>query len=1046
MNNIGLMKASAGTGKTYNLMEELSKFMKDGLQPEKLLAVTFTNAAAAELKSRIRQKLLDDGRADLAQRVFDALIGTVNGVCGQLLAEYAIEAGMSPVQNVIAEEDASAIFQKAVDCALDKYNDAEFFALAARLNMNPTAGEKNRSYGGARDWQDDVRVVHNLARANGMDKDALLKCAEENIAALKEVFPGTQAFSFDGVRKKLQDEFLSLPEECTRNKGTEKVVEKIKSFCRSPYASWRELLEVLRMRGTSTDAKNGFPNEILEDLQDKLYSSKELFEDLSTMIRKVFACAADALETYTQYKKNFGLIDYVDQERNVLDLLNSSPAFRTMLSERLEKVMVDEFQDTSPIQLALFIKLNECSKNGSIWVGDPKQSIYGFRGTDPELMASAVSAIPNPRTLHESWRSKENLVRLANEMFSRTFDLPEDEVVLQIPDARKSEAAGGKISAWILDESNQTLRMQALAKEIADLIRKKNIPPCKIGVLLRNRESNGTRQLVSELQKWNIAASEAGSNRLSETEEYNLVMTAYRIAVNPQDSAAKAVLLALLDEKNDYFARVYQAKCDFDALDDAAKKGKSFIDSLDKNAIFSKLAKTDDATPLEVLDKVISVLELDRRLGAMDFPEKRMRNVQELRKHCFAYMNNARTMHTSATPAGFIAYLASADLLQAKGGSGNNTVNVTTYHSAKGLEWPIVILASLDSDKTGSVFGSPRVLGNALFDFNDPLAGRSIHYWPYPFGKFDSGLDLSSLERQKKFVYLDKEESKRLFYVGLTRARDEVIFAVDLNKKGEMAKAWLDNLSDANIFQLSGGNISETSEISNGKLTVGTAEFPLTEYKWLKAEQDITPLDSLPCFIDKQFDFESVEHFPAAIAPSQAEGKAAEAELLYSLGKANAVKCDDGEFRLLGLAFHSFIALNVKENELETAQKILKNYHVDHCMSAKDMVESTKRFYRYINETWSNAEINCELPMRYVDENGTAYQGFIDMLLETPDGYIIIDHKTHPRQDDAAEYCANCAPQLKLYQKAVEEATGKKVIKLIIHLPNLGCCYRIILS
>jgi ATP-dependent exoDNAse (exonuclease V) beta subunit len=84
--------------------------------------------------------------------------------------------------------------------------------------------------------------------------------------------------------------------------------------------------------------------------------------------------------------------------------------------------------------------------------------------------------------------------------------------------------------------------------------------------------------------------------------------------------------------------------------------------------------------------------------------------------------------------------------------------------------------------------------------------------------------------------------------------------------------------------------------------------------------------------------------------------------------------------------------------------------------------------------------------MRYVDENGTAYQGFIDMLLETPDGYIIIDHKTHPRQDNAAEYCAKCAPQLNLYKKAVEEATGKKVIKLIIHLPNLGCCYRIILS
>ena len=155
------------------------------------------------------------------------------------------------------------------------------------------------------------------------------------------------------------------------------------------------MLNFLRSRSGKKDADHGFPNHVLEDLQNRIYSSRELFEDISAMIRTVFSCAADSLETYAQYKRNFGLVDFVDQERNVLDLLNSSENFRKLLSERLEKVMVDEFQDTSPIQLALFIKLNECAQNGSIWVGDPKQSIYGFRGTDPELMASAISAVPN---------------------------------------------------------------------------------------------------------------------------------------------------------------------------------------------------------------------------------------------------------------------------------------------------------------------------------------------------------------------------------------------------------------------------------------------------------------------------------------------------------------------------------------------------------------------------------------------------------------------------------------------------------------------------
>jgi len=1039
MNNIELMKASAGTGKTYSLMKKLSKFMKEGLQPENLLAVTFTNAAAAELKSRIRQQLLEDGRPDLAQRVFDAMIGTVNGVCGQLLAEYAIEAGMSPVQDVIPEEDSTVIFQKSVDFALDKYNDPEFFALASRLNMNPTEGEKNSAFSKVHDWQDDVKDIHNLARANCLDREALLKCAEENIAALKEIFPGTLPLSFEDIRKKLKDQLDSLPDGCIKNKPTRVKVAELKEFCKSSsFTSWNEVLKTLDLRGGTNDIKAGFPNEFFEELQNKVYSSRELFEDLAAMIRTVFACAADALDAYSRYKKNAGLVDFIDQERNVLDLLNSSPAFRSMLSERLEKVMVDEFQDTSPIQLALFIKLNECSGNGSVWVGDPKQAIYGFRGTDPELMASAVAAIPNPRTLHESWRSKENLVRLSNEIFSRTFDLPADEVVLQIPAARKEEAAGGDISTWILHGNSQPLQMQALAKGIAELIRAKNIPPGKIGVLLRTREPNGTRQLVTELQKWNIAASEAGGEPLKDTEEYALVTAGYRVAIDPQDTAAKAVLLALLDENGDYFARIHKAKCAFDALDDAEKKGKCFIDTLDENAIFSKLAKADDAAPLEVLDKVISVLELDRRLGAKSFPEQRMRNLQELRKRCIDYMKHAGTMHTPATPAGFIAYLTSANLLQAKGGEGNNTVTVTTYHSAKGLEWPVVILASLDFDRDTEVFNKPRVLGSAQFDFNAPLAGRSIHYWPNPFGKKDAGLDLSALERTKKFVFQDAEEKKRLFYVGLTRARDEVIFTMPMKNDGVVRKQWLDNLSAANIFQL-------PSEFgADAKLTAGTAEFPLKEYKVIEPEEDIVPLDSLPCFVDKKCDFESAGHFPASIAPSLAEGLAGKAELLCSFGAVNTVKCGEDECRLLGNAFHSFIALNVKDNALETAERLLKNYQVSHCMSAKDMVASTERFYNWLRETWKNAVISCELPMRYIDENGTAYQGFIDMLLETPEGYIIIDHKTHPRKDNAAEYCSTkCAPQLRLYRKAVEEATGKKVIKLIIHLPNLGCCYSI---
>ena len=81
--------------------------------------------------------------------------------------------------------------------------------------------------------------------------------------------------------------------------------------------------------------------------------------------------------------------------------------------------------------------------------------------------------------------------------------------------------------------------------------------------------------------------------------------------------------------------------------------------------------------------------------------------------------------------------------------------------------------------------------------------------------------------------------------------------------------------------------------------------------------------------------------------------------------------------------------------------------------------------------------------MTYHDENGTLYQGFIDMLLELQDGYVIIDHKTHPNALDAEKYAADCAGQLRCYRKAVEAATEERVRQTIIHLPNLGMCFEV---
>ena len=549
MKNIDLIKASAGSGKTHRLMELLSEKIAAGVNPEGLLATTFTVKAAAELQSRIRQELLKGGNPEMASRVFDGLIGTVNGVCGQILSEYAIESGLSPALDVLPEDNADMIFAAATHNVIEKYKDG-LEAIASRLELNPL---KENFYGQTSDWRKDVHKIVNLARSNAIDHAGLQACAKKSCAALKEVFPASEDLSLENIKE------MIAPYKDFKTQGKETVasVNAINNFLRFP--SWGKAAGFANCKYAKTkDSDFENPIKVLNNIGNSVVYSKELFDDVTAMIRGVFSCAAEALEAYAEYKKAFGLVDFVDQESRVLELLNNNESFRKLMSQRINQIMVDEFQDTSPIQLALFLKLNAYSQNGSVWVGDPKQAIYGFRGTDPELMEAVAEEIENTQTLEFSWRSKENLVNFSNEIFKKAFaKIPENEVVLGIPEKRKAKAQGGKLEAWHIIGGKDEERMAALAKGIAGLIRDEGVSPGDIGVLFwSNRECEA---LANALAQWNISASAPAGNLL-DAPECQLVMAAYRYCIDNSDTAALVTLSALYGEEPDWLNKICKAR------------------------------------------------------------------------------------------------------------------------------------------------------------------------------------------------------------------------------------------------------------------------------------------------------------------------------------------------------------------------------------------------------------------------------------------------------------------------------------------------------
>ena len=1030
---INLIKASAGSGKTYTLMGLLSKSIAAGVKPEGLLATTFTVKAAAELKSRIRQELLSGSDPELASQVFDGLIGTVNGVCGELLSEYAIESGLSPALDVLPDDNADMIFASAAYPVFEEYAD-ELEKVAARLELNPL---KDNPFAETRDWRKDVRAIVNFARSNRIDQAGLLECAEKSCAALKEVFTAENDLSL----KDVADMVYPYRNFDAEGGETVKTVNAINDYLRFP--TWSGVVRLSNSKYTKNKDPE-FPIGIFNSIGEILLSSKELYSDMCTMIRGVFSCAGKALAAYAGFKKDLGLVDFVDQESNVLTLLETNDNFRDLMRKRINQVMVDEFQDTSPIQLALFLKLHECSQNGSVWVGDPKQAIYAFRGTDPELMEAVASTVPDYRTLEFSWRSKENLVNLSNAIFKKAFsDMPEKDVVLGIHPDRKPDAAGGTIGAWHLTGSSVDKRMAALAGGIAGLIRDKGVAPGDICVLFRSNAD--CKKLSHALAKWNISAS-APAGALLDAPECQLVMAAYRYCIDDSDSVALATLTALYGGDGSWLNKFSKAMQRYFQLSEEERKKQDPFAGIKDASWLKTFVKPADATPLEILEYVISELALDRKIGTMSNSDLRMSNLDELRKVCNEYMNQALVNRTAATPAGFVAMLNESGRGSAAG-FGSNTVNVMTYHKSKGLEFPIVILGSLDSAGKSGAFGI-HVQQSESFDVNDPLKDRSIHYWPWPFGSLKSVAPLADALAdnpiRKHAERCEESEGKRVLYVGLTRAKDQLIFAVERKSpsKAELKSNpgavdtlkmnWLSTLTDDVLFDF-------PMTPGEGVLTVGKERFAITTTILSEPEETI-PLPSPVVYGDECI---YTDFAPAKKNPSS-ESAVGKAELLTQwdcfTGK---IQCGKGKFNLLGSAFHDFIAMNPEENGKDYAKRLLENYGVEESVAPEVLVECTQNLYRWISETYPLAKISCEVPMTYHDENGTLYQGFIDMLLELPEGFVIIDHKTHPSKVDAMEYAASCSGQLDLYRKAVEAATGKTVLQTIIHLPNSGRCYEV---
>jgi len=1032
--SLTLISAGAGSGKTYHITHLLKDELASGrVRPQAVIATTFTRKAASELIERVRSTLAEQGHFDLTAELCQSLIGTVNSVCGQLLSRYALHAGLSPRLRVLDEQASLLLFRQALDGAMSDDQIDRLNRLSERL--------------GIEDWRREVQTLVNLARSNAIDPTRLAGFAKTNAEALLAFFPpqtgqDLTAQLLDAVQQGIRG--ISGNEDSTKTTADYlDLLQKVLPCLSAGLLPWSEWVKLSKEKA----AKRSEPlAQAVRDVAIQFDTHPQLQEDLRQYLQEVFATACEALTIYQEDKNQRGLIDFVDQEHRVLHLLDL-PEVAEDLRQEIDLLLVDEFQDTSPLQLAIFLKLIALV-NKTVWVGDVKQAIYGFRGCDPELMKTVVANLRQMGgrldILPYSYRSQPGLVKLTNALFVPAFSdiLKAEEVALQ--PTRPAMDALAAVEFWSLPGRNVNLQSQALAGEVARLLEhrphvsdKKTgqlrpLQPGDIAILCR---TNDNVQLQAEaLQQMGIPAS-IGRPGLLVTPEARLSLACLRRLHSPADSLASAEILLLCRPQP--IEQILQDRMQWLASEEPARNWKTTGDQADP--ILAELQaqhhQLEVLAPAEALDLAIGIGDVEQHCHAWGpTPQKarqRLANLEQLRVLARQYEDFCGQSGLAATVAGLLLWLE--QLAQAQqdccaSDAGTESVAILTHHGAKGLEWPLVILCDLHHLFDGGAWEMRALSGQESLDLRDPLADRFLHFWPWPFGKQKKGIAVAdrvatspvTLQAQAR----QQAEALRLLYVSMTRARDQLILALP---EKHSSYAWLD-LLQADWLKPADPVLT----LPNGESVPASVRQCTPQADGRPAEQQRLNLSWFPGRVPHCR--RPSRDLPPSALPVPARARIGRIE---TLGKRLAIN-GQPEMDQLGTLLHNLITaeLSSPANTFTTTQidHVLTQNQLRGVITCADAARIPQRLCDWLKKEFGATAFYPEWPLTCALSSGQRLSGWIDLLVDTPNGWLIVDHKSFPgAQSDWPQQALKYAGQLAGYRQAMLASSQKPVCGCWIH-------------
>lgn len=1035
-----IVSASAGSGKTTWLTESMAEAFKSGVAPEQAMAATFTRMAAQELSHRVRGVLMAAKMHQEANAIQDGLLGTINSTVGQLLEMFCWEAGLSPRMDVVEPQDAAILLGAALSAELDAKMTPELAASLERLTL----------------FQDGLpAVVQNLIdnmRGNAILPEQLAAMANRSEATLFRYFPEPMseqaAHDMDqalwrGLGAVVQE--LSQREVIKTGKSSVDRVERLYRESQSQgYLAWGEWIALGKL---NFGAKNKDLSDRLGELCHNVLAHPLLRHDLASVIHLMFDLARGAVDRFQALKQERGLIDFTDQESLTYQLLDRSEV-RDRLKDRLKALWVDEFQDSSPLELAVLQELAGIAER-TWWVGDPKQAIYGFRGTDPDLMNWASRVLVDPdqmRILDTSYRTGPELVNLTNSIFEYAFEkqeIPPRRVLLQRKRPAPPDAAPA-FEIWHLEpKCKKSEAQRTIAHQVAEVLahgESRSVEDLDTGewrairggdIAVLCRTNDECREIAGHLNALGVRTS-VGRKGLLDTPEVGYGLAALRLLWDPRDSLALAEMIHLgtdLGRHGQWLAEWLEDPEGF-----SGRKDPRILELERGRETLSQL------TLVEALDRSLVIAEAWSVVRGWPYPDIRTGNLEKLRAIAVAFEERARSLRLAPTVPAFLGYLetvkddeASEDNLQATSHD-ENAVSVLTYYKAKGLEWPMVVI-TFKGERDPNPFGV-RVVPAESQSARRPLEGRWIRYWPWPFAQQEKGVALAIGQELDEESQRVQNELTRLMYVVMTRARDYMVWVYPLGQVPD----GLNGLETG-----SGRRILTLPEAAGDWLGVMDSVYPVAVHHIAAPEGETSGgLSGQAVWTVQKTPGDTWPRVLRRVVPSRLAAPPGIIDDQIELGPRVAL-FGEVDMTILGEMVHGFLAASANYPESEwprLAEDTLKRWNLI-AIQPQDLPLLAKRFRLFMQDRYPGLMEHVEWPVECVHDNQFV-TGVIDSLWAGPEGSVIVDHKTFPgREQDLNAKGLKFLGQLQQYQAILEAAGMGPVQDLWIHFPIVGRMIRI---